>query len=64
MKHIYKYYVVYFFGNGVQNGLGSFEYSVNKKVKTMNDILAMTQFISREYCSNGQVTVLNYTRIK
>lgn len=60
MRKLYKYYVVYSF----ENGYGSIEIEVKKKIKTFEDIKIASDYISKNCCNNKSVIILNYIRIK
>lgn len=59
-KKQFKYYVVF----SLENGCGSAEICIKNKIKTFEDIKSVRDFISKNYCNNKSVIVLNYIRIK
>lgn len=59
-----KYYVIYMFEAGVMGAIGSIEIEVKKKIKTFEDIKIVSDYISKNYCNNKSVIILNYIRIK
>lgn len=59
-KKYFKYYVVYIF----EHGYGCNEIEVKKKIKTYEDIKIASNYISKNYCNNKSIIILNYIRIK
>ena len=60
-KKYFKYYVIYIFGEGC---IGSIKLEKLKKIKTFEDIKIASDYISKNYCNNKSVMILNYIRIK
>lgn len=56
----YNYYIVYIFNNVV----GTSVVELNFKIKDYEDIKDIADYISRKYCNNEQVLILNWERIR
>ena len=56
----FNYYIVYIFNNVV----GTSVVELNFKIKDYEDIKSIADDISKEYCNNKQVLILNWKRIR
>ena len=56
----FNYYIVYIFNNVV----GTSVVELNFKIKDYENIKAIADNISKEYCNNKQVLILSWKRIK
>lgn len=54
------YYVVYYF----KNGIGSCNIEANKKISKYEDIKNVADYISKTWCNNENVIILNWKEIK
>ena len=62
-EYPYSYYVAYQFKTNTQSGWGYINISRNKKVKTMDDITSMEEYIEKEN-EFDSVIIINYTLLK
>lgn len=56
----FNYYIVYIFNNVV----GTSVVELNFKIKDYEDIKDIADYISKKYCNNKQVLILNWKRIR
>lgn len=63
-KKQFKYYVIYIFEVGAMEAIGTIKIEVKKKIKTFEDIKIASDYITKNYCNNKPIIILNYIRIK
>ena len=56
----FNYYIVYIFNNVV----GTNVVETNFKIRDYEDIKDIAYYISKKYCNNEQVLILNWKRIR
>ena len=56
----FNYYIVYIYNNV----MGTSVVELNFKIKDYEDIKDIADYISKKYCNNKQVLILNWKRIR